>query len=319
MIAGDDRGHPPGAERGAWTRASFRDPSTFSYRLKHETVAEMDAAIESVRARDIGVQQVTGEDFRLRSFAADAGMLREEILDGRGFVVIDGSDTGRVAAEDLALIYWAVGNALGEVLPQNLAGDRMCTVADLGYAPGDANVRNSMTSREIGMHTDTVVFADIDIVGLLCVVQSGTGGESRLISASSIYDRMAREAPMALEQLGHDFPIDRRTEYTADMGPTAEAPILVKNDRGVRMQYNYKLMVSGAAKTGRVISDAEQQALDTLNGLLDDEHLMVEFRLEPAQMVFLSNHRVLHDRGRWVDDPDPGRKRHLERMWIRVC
>ena len=318
MIAGDDSGHPPVAERGAWTRASFRDASSFSYRLKQETVAEMDTAIESLRARDIGVQQVTGENFRLPSFSADARALREEILDGRGFVVIDGIDTGRFSADDLKLVYWAVGNTLGEVLPQNLAGDRMCTVADLGYDPDDANVRNSMTSREIGMHTDTVVFADIDIVGLLCVVQAGTGGESRLISATAIYDRMMREAPAALEQLGHDFPIDRRTEFTADLGPTAEAPILVRYDRGVRMQYNYKLMVSGAAKTGRVISDAEQQALDTLNGLLEDEHLMVEFRLEPGQMVFLSNHGVLHDRGRWVDDPDPQRKRHLERMWIRA-
>ena len=318
MIAGDDSGHPQVAERGAWTHASFRDASSFSYRLKQETVAEMDTAIESLRARDIRVQQVTGEDFRLQSFSADARALREEILDGRGFVVIDGIDTNRFSAEDLKLIYWAVGNALGEVLPQNLAGDRMCTVADLGYDPDDVNVRNSMTNREIGMHTDTVVFADIDIVGLLCVVQAGTGGESRLISATAIYDRMMREAPAALEQLGHDFPIDRRTEFTADLGPTAEAPILVRYDRGVRMQYNYKLMVSGAAKTGRVISDAEQQALDTLNGLLEDEHLMVEFRLEPGQMVFLSNHRVLHDRGRWVDDPDPQRKRHLERMWIRV-
>ena len=318
MIAGDDRGHPPVAEHEAWTRASFRDSSTFSYRLKQETVAEMNATVESLRARGVGVQQVTGEDFGLRSFAADAAALRQEILDGRGFVVIDGVDASRFAAEDLKLVYWALGNALGEVLPQNIAGDRMCTVADLGYDPGDANVRNSMTSREIGMHTDTVVFADIDIVGLLCVVQADTGGESRLISASTIYERILLEAPSALEQLAHDFPIDRRTEYTADLGPTAEAPILVRNDRGVRMQYNFKLMVSGAAKTGRTISDAEQQALDTLNGLLSDEHLMVEFRLEPGQMVFLSNHRVLHDRGRWDDDPDPQRKRHLERMWIRA-
>ena len=233
-------------------------------------------------------------------------------------VVIDGVDSGRFATEDLKLIYWAVGNALGEVLPQNLAGDRMCTVADLGYDPDDANVRKSMTDREIGMHTDTVVFADIDIVGLLCVVQAGAGGESRLISATTIYERIDRDTPSALEQLGHDFPIDRRTEYTAELGPTAEAPILVRNDHGVRMQYNFELMVSGAAKTGRIISDAERQALDTLNGLLSDEHLMVEFRLEPGQMVFLSNHRVLHDRGRWVDDPDPQRKRHLERMWIRA-
>ena len=44
MIAGDDTGHPPVAERGAWTRASFRGASTFSYRLKQETVAEMSAA-----------------------------------------------------------------------------------------------------------------------------------------------------------------------------------------------------------------------------------------------------------------------------------
>ena len=151
----------------------------------------MRAAIESLRARDIGVQQVTGEDFRLRSFAVvDAAALRDEILDGRGFVVIDGVDSGRFATEDLKLIYWAVGNALGEVLPQNLAGDRMCTVADLGYDPDDANVRKSMTDREIGMHTDTVVFADIDIVGLLCVVQADTGGESRLISATTIYEHI---------------------------------------------------------------------------------------------------------------------------------
>ena len=316
MVIGYEAHHRTVDDRGSWTRDSFGDASMFTYRVNSETLAEIDAALASAHAHDIGLLQATSEDFLLPSIAADAAVLREDLLSGRGFVVIDGIDASSHSQEDLKLIYWAIGSVLGEVLPQNREGDRMCKVADLGYDPGDSNVRNSMTSREIGMHTDTVVFADIDIVGMLCVVQARSGGESRLISAAAIYDRLMREAPTALEQLGHDFPIDRRTEYTVDIGPTANAPILFESDSGVRIQHNYKLMVSGAAKIGRAITDAEQRAIDKLNDLLNDETLIVEFQLAPGQMVFLSNNRVLHDRNRWVDDPDPQHKRHLERMWI---
>ena len=44
---------------------------------------------------------------------------------------------------------------------------------------------------------------------------------------------------------------------------------------------------------------------------------MVDAPLERGQIQFLDNQNLIHYRSRFTDDPDPEKKRHLYRIWLR--
>ena len=308
----------PVAGRHLWVRNSFPDTAEYLVNLSTPILDEIDRAIGMLRASGGHWNALEPGDMPIAGFAEIGAQLRQELTRGRGFCVICGIDAERYSRDELKAIYWAVGSYLGTLIPQNIKGDRMSTVSDLGYDPSDRNIRNSQTNREIGFHTDTVVLSVIDIVGLLCLVQSRHGGDSRLVSAAAVYNEILREMPDALPSLAHDFPIDRRTEYTAGMAPASSAPALVRDGEFARVQYNYKLLRMGAEKINHTFSGDEEQALGKINEVLTRKELVLEYNLYAGEMLFMSNDLVLHDRSRWVDDPEPAKKRHLERMWLRV-
>jgi hypothetical protein len=57
-------------------------------------------------------------------------------------------------------------------------------------------------------------------------------------------------------------------------------------------------------------------ALDRFDALAEDPTLHIRMRLEPGDMQFVYNHSQLHDRTAFVDWPEPGRRRHLLRLWL---
>lgn len=300
---------------GLWTRDSFGPLSACFFKPDSAATAELQGALQASEGKNLDAIRPRQEE--LPQLGRMARSLRELILRGSGFAVFDDPALRDCSAEEMKRAYWILSCLLGSPLRQNLKGERMCTVADLGYDPADPNIRNSMTNREIGYHTDTVVFGMIDIVGLLCVVQAPSGGESLLISTAAVYNRLLAEAPKSLSCLARSFPIDRRAEHAAGMDQVSMLPVLRRDGEEARMQYNYKLMVSGLAKIERRLEPEEEEALSHLNAILARPELAVSFRMEPGQMLFCSNDRTLHDRASWQDPPGAPR-RHLERMWIEL-
>ena len=51
--------------------------------------------------------------------------------------------------------------------------------------------------------------------------------------------------------------------------------------------------------------------------IFDEEELSVDFDLEPGQIQFVHNRALGHSRTTFIDDPDPDRRRHLVRLWLR--
>jgi alpha-ketoglutarate-dependent taurine dioxygenase len=51
--------------------------------------------------------------------------------------------------------------------------------------------------------------------------------------------------------------------------------------------------------------------------VFDDDGLSVDFDLEPGQMQFVDNRVLGHSRTAFADHPEPDRKRHLVRLWLR--
>jgi hypothetical protein len=56
--------------------------------------------------------------------------------------------------------------------------------------------------------------------------------------------------------------------------------------------------------------------MDLVDELCNDPsiHLSMEFR--PGDIQLLHNHQILHSRGDFENWPEPGRHRHLLRMWL---
>jgi len=58
-------------------------------------------------------------------------------------------------------------------------------------------------------------------------------------------------------------------------------------------------------------------AIAAMLEIFGDDDLSVDFDLEPGQMQFVHNRALGHSRTAFVDHPDPDRKRHLVRLWMR--
>jgi alpha-ketoglutarate-dependent taurine dioxygenase len=74
----------------------------------------------------------------------------------------------------------------------------------------------------------------------------------------------------------------------------------------------------GQEKAGQPLTTAQVRALDLLDRVLGDPGLRAEFSLKPGDMFFINNRWIFHNRTAFEDHPDPERRRHLVRLWLRT-
>jgi alpha-ketoglutarate-dependent taurine dioxygenase len=51
--------------------------------------------------------------------------------------------------------------------------------------------------------------------------------------------------------------------------------------------------------------------------VLRDPELRVEFGLKPGEMFFNNNRWIMHNRSAFEDHPEPDRRRHYVRLWLK--
>ena len=59
-----------------------------------------------------------------------------------------------------------------------------------------------------------------------------------------------------------------------------------------------------------------KEALDLFDALTNDPRLHHFMEFKPGDVQLVHNHTMLHDRTSFVDWPEPGRRRHLLRLWL---
>ena len=68
---------------------------------------------------------------------------------------------------------------------------------------------------------------------------------------------------------------------------------------------------------GEPVDNAGAAALAALLEIFDDEALSADFDLEPGELQFVDNRVLGHARTQFADFPEPERRRHLVRLWLR--
>jgi hypothetical protein len=68
---------------------------------------------------------------------------------------------------------------------------------------------------------------------------------------------------------------------------------------------------------GEPIDDKGAAAIAAMFDIVEEDGGSVDFDLEPGQIQFVDNRALGHSRTEYLDYPEPERKRHLIRLWMR--
>src|SRR5882757_8606851 len=150
----------------AWVGADMRQrEAEWSYRLSPAEVAEIEAAVQAVRARGLDLAEIHREDFPLPALGPVLDQLRGEVLNGRGFVLLRGMPVEDRPVAESATAYWGVGTYFGSARSQNAKGHLLGHVYDLGIsAEKNPNTRGYATAERQDFHIDRCdIVAAIDV------------------------------------------------------------------------------------------------------------------------------------------------------------
>src|SRR5262245_40206396 len=155
----------------AWRPADFPRRAAYTVELGDAHFSAFDAALGVNRAAGRAAEDIALEDFALRPIARDVAAWRDEVLRGRGFVVLRGLTRDRCGPDGAGAIFRGVGTHVGRAVSQGSIADRIGHVPDV--AGEDARERAYRSSRELTLHTDRC-----DVIGMQCVISAMRGGVS---------------------------------------------------------------------------------------------------------------------------------------------
>lgn len=299
---------------GAWKAADFPTKDRFRVALDLPERRAVDAAIERIIKQGLTESTIGAHHLGSPALQALAGRLRNEVLEGRGFVLLQGFPVDRASEAALGTFFLGFGRLLGRPVVQSPLGDRLGHVVD-NSKPGELE-RGYKSSVELTPHTDSD-----DVVAMLCLRRAKSGGRSRLVSAYSLYNALQERHPEYLAPLYRGFAHHWFGEEAPGEPPITPYRIPVLSwTRGVLSVCHLRERADMAAEADPVhaYTPLERAALDEFDRLAQDPALAVEFELEPGEAYFLNNYMLLHARTAFEDHALPARRRHLLRLWLKL-
>jgi hypothetical protein len=296
----------------AWYGQEMAKRNDWIERLSNREVAEIEAAVHRFADSGIDPVMMRPEDFPLLSLGDRLRRIMDDVLNGRGFVLLKGLPIERWSRQQAALAFVGVGVHCGRLRAQNAQGHLLGHVKDEGLSSKDPNVRIYQTRERQNYHTDSC-----DVVGLLCLHPAKSGGLSSLVSTVTIFNELRRRRPDLARSLFQPIETDRRGETPPGEKPYFRIPVFNWHAELLTAIYHRPYIESARRfPEAPALTPQQVDALDAFDGLANDSalHFSMEFRAGDVQLVH--NHTLLHDRTAFDDWPEPDRKRHLFRLWL---
>lgn len=299
----------------AWKRQDVARNADWTVNLSVDDIAEIERALAAVKVRRIEIPHLSKADFELPGLARKLREVLRHLEDGIGFALVRGLPIERYSKADAARIYWGLGAHLGTAFAQNAQGDMLGHVRDLGADwKTEMKARGYQTRLHLPFHNDST-----DVVGLLCLQQAKSGGASRIVSSAAIHNAFVAQRPDLWAVMCQPFCVDRRGEESAGQKPYYVTPCFNHLDGRLFVRYN-RTFIESAQRFPDVppLSAQQIEAMDLMDAMCNDPTFHFDMNFEPGDMQFLNNYVVLHSRGDYEDWPEPERKRHLLRLWLRT-
>ena len=291
----------------AWRGADLRDDGSWMHPLRAESIDALDSALQRVKARGLGLEQLTAADFPLPAMTDTLARFADELENGRGFLLLRGFPVERYSEADLRIIYYGLGLNLGIPVRQNPRGDLLGEVMNVGD-PADRNTRVYETSRYLPFHTDPS-----DVVGLLCLRRAREGGLSSLVSVAAVYNELLERYP---QYLGVYY----RPVYYAHLGEDlpSRSPLFSYHRGKLAFRYLRQYIELGHEIMQTPLTAVETEALDILDAVIAEAQLRLDMMLQPGDLQFANNYMVLHSRTGFEDHADATQRRKMLRLWLKM-
>jgi hypothetical protein len=277
-----------------------------------DEIVEVERATKRLVDAQVDIPAIGRGDFPLPTLGTRLRRMLEEVLNGRGFVLIRGLPVERWTHREAAVAFFGLGAHLGSARSQNAQGHVLGHVKDLGRSSSDPNARIYQTRERQTYHTDSC-----DVVGLMCLRPAKSGGLSSLVSSVTIFNEMRRRRPDLLSVLFDPIETDRRGEVPEGQKPYFTIPVFNWH-AGLLSTIYLRQYIESARRFADVppLTSKQSEALDLFDSLANDPALRLLMEFRPGDVQLVHNHTLLHDRTAFEDWPEPERKRHLLRLWL---
>jgi len=277
----------------AWRGADLRADRSWVVELTEEQRAELRAGGPLV------------------ALAAAVRDWRARLQTGLGVLLVRGVPVEDLTGQECRDVFSLLGSHLGDPVGQNRDGDLLTDIRDVGNDPSDPDVRLYTTAAEQDFHTDGA-----DLIGLLCLRTAKSGGINRVVSSVTVYDEIVAARPdlaPLLEQDWHFFL------HTQDDGTPLTFPMpIVRRDGDRVASFFIPWYIRRAQGLPGVpdLTPEQDEVLRLYEATANRPDLYLDMDFRPGDMQWIRNAAVLHKRTAYVDRPEPGRRRHLLRLWL---
>jgi hypothetical protein len=298
----------------AWRGDELSRSTEWIYVLGDAERAELEDLGRRFLADDPDLRTVTAADYPYDVCRALNDECARQMDTGRGFVLVRGLRTEEYGDAMAAAIFFIMGLHLGRPIGQNQQGrllDHVIATSDKTMS--DEGALPSRVRDRLPFHSDSS-----DVVALMCLRGAKEGGASSLVSGTTIYNEMLAVAPELALRLFDTYHWDWRHQDPDSPELTYTSPVISYVD-GVFSTYAGSSMIFSAQEyPGVPRLTPEQAAAITLFDEISEKHgLPIDMDFQPGDVQWLLNHAALHSRTGYIDHPEPERRRHLLRLWLR--
>lgn len=298
----------------AWRGDELAGSSEWIYTLNDAERSELEMLGRRFVSDDPDLRTVTAGDYPFDVCTGLNDECARQMDGGRGFILVRGlhtEDNGDILA---AAIFFVMGLHLGQPIGQNQMGDLLDhVVATSNKTMADPTALPSRVRDRLPFHSDSS-----DVVALMCLRGAKEGGASSLVSGTTIYNEILRRRPDLASLLFDTFHWDWRRQDPDSPELTYTSPIISYVD-GICSTYAGNSMIFSAQEYPDVprLTPGQIEVLHLFDEISQEPGLPIDMHFQPGDVQWLLNYAALHSRTSYVDFPDPRRRRHLLRLWLK--
>jgi len=282
-----------------------------------DCLSELHQLVELLRANPLPLLALDPTNYELPFCRALMQEAHSVLKHGVGFVLIDRLPLDEWSTEEATAVYWLLCSMIERPVAQKWDGTMIYSVRDSGKPVGNG-VRADVTNVEQNFHTDNSYnLCPPWYVGLMCLQTAKEGGVSSITSLSTAHNEMLRRFPDLLPRLYDNFVFDRQREHAPTDTQTLRHPIYEFDESGLITRLSISLIRGGYQLAGENIDSRGQEAIEAFETILKEPRWCKDFYFEPGQIQLVNNRRCGHRRTAFVDWPEPEKRRHLIRLWLR--
>lgn len=298
----------------AWRGRELAESNSWIYFLRDAERSELETLGRRFVADNPDLRSVTAADYRFDACVALNDECARQMDSGRGFILVRGLRTAEYGDTLAGAIFFVMGLHLGKPIGQNQMGDLLDhVVATSNKTMDDPGALPSRIRDRLPFHSDSS-----DVVALMCLRGAKSGGASSLVSGTTIYNEILRRRPDLAPLLFETFHWDWRRQDPDSPELTYTSPIVSYVD-GIFSTYAGNSMVFSAQDYPEVprLTSQQAEALHLFDEISQEQGLPIDMDFQPGDVQWLLNYAALHSRTSYDDFPEPERRRHLLRLWLK--